>query len=72
MTGSTDAGELPVRGKSLDVPPEAPVATYGKALLSQFLFDPSYRNLNHGIYITEPPHPLPPSLSMHELRHGNP
>lgn len=47
-TASTETGQLPMREKTSDMPPQAPAATFGKALLSQFPFDPAYNNLNHG------------------------
>jgi len=48
-TGSAETGQLPIREKTSDMTPQAPTATFGKALLSEFPFDPDYKNLNHGM-----------------------
>ncbi|KAK5653236.1 hypothetical protein OQA88_9135 [Cercophora sp. LCS_1] len=50
---ATTTHDLPVRSKS--TPEETPVKSFGKDVLkTHFLFDPTYRNLNHGSFGTIP------------------
>jgi hypothetical protein len=55
--GSIQEVQLPVRQKEADASQTGPVKFGHELRDNQFLFDPAYRNLNHGN------HPPPPSLT---------